>query len=120
MRRRLTSSQEFDTVGEDETIYKLIGPVLLKQDKMEAESTVKGRLDFIGNEMCAYFPQPAREASGWKAAKRRANLHSRRSRIEGQIKETQQKMEAKKTEIVQTQAAAQMATTAPTPQPTQA
>jgi prefoldin beta subunit len=36
---------------EDEIIYKLTGPVLLKQDKFEAESTVKGRLDFIDGEM---------------------------------------------------------------------
>ena len=34
-----------------ENIYRLVGPVLLKQDKPEAESTVKGRLEFIGNEM---------------------------------------------------------------------
>jgi prefoldin beta subunit len=44
-------SQEFDALEDDETIYKLVGPVLLKQEKFEAESTVKGRLDFIGNEM---------------------------------------------------------------------
>ena len=36
---------------DDETIFKLIGPVLLKQDKTEAESTVNGRLEFISNEM---------------------------------------------------------------------
>jgi prefoldin beta subunit len=43
--------QEFERLGEGETIYKLVGPVLLKQDKIEADSTVKGRLDFIGGEM---------------------------------------------------------------------
>lgn len=43
--------QEFDNLGEDETIYKLVGPVLLKQEKFEAESTVKGRLDYINGEM---------------------------------------------------------------------
>lgn len=43
--------QEFEKLKDDETIYKLIGPVLLKQDKTEAESTVNGRLEFIGNEM---------------------------------------------------------------------
>jgi prefoldin beta subunit len=48
---RLTSRQEFSKLKEDETIYKLIGPVLLKQEKAEAESTVNGRLDFIGKEM---------------------------------------------------------------------
>lgn len=44
-------NQEFDRLGEGETIFKLAGPVLLKQDKVEAESTVKGRLDFISSEM---------------------------------------------------------------------
>ncbi|KAL6853113.1 Prefoldin subunit 6 [Amphichorda felina] len=71
---------EFDNLGEDETIYKLVGPVLLKQDKIEAESTVKGRLDYINGDI---------------------------SRVEGQIRETQEKMEKKKAEIIQIQAAAQ-------------
>ena len=43
--------QEFSKLKDDETIYKLIGPVLLKQEKAEAESTVNGRLEFIGKEM---------------------------------------------------------------------
>lgn len=47
--------QEFERLGEDETIYKLVGPVLLKQEKVEAESTVKGRLDFISGEMFVQF-----------------------------------------------------------------
>ena len=49
--RPLTQTQEFDRLQEGETIYKLAGPVLLKQDKFEAENTVKGRLDFISGEM---------------------------------------------------------------------
>ncbi|KAL7817125.1 Prefoldin [Trichoderma gracile] len=74
--------KEFENLGEDETIYKLVGPVLLKQEKFEAESTVKGRLDFIGSEI---------------------------TRLEGQIKETQANIEKKKTEIIQIQAGAQAA-----------
>ncbi|KAG9251077.1 Prefoldin [Emericellopsis atlantica] len=74
--------KEFDNLGEDETIFKLVGPVLLKQDKFEAENTVKGRLDFINGEI---------------------------SRLEDQIKENQDKMEKKKTEIIQIQSAAQAA-----------
>ncbi|KAM3447924.1 hypothetical protein MY3296_008252 [Beauveria thailandica] len=76
----LSVQKEFETLAEDETIYKLSGPVLLKQEKFEAENTVKGRLDFIGNEM---------------------------SRLETQIKETQSKIEKKRTEIIQVQTAAQ-------------
>ncbi|RFU75254.1 prefoldin beta subunit [Trichoderma arundinaceum] len=70
--------KEFENIGDDETIYKLVGPVLLKQEKFEAESTVKGRLDFIGGEI-----------------------------LEGQIKETQENIEKKKTEIIQVQSKAQ-------------
>ncbi|RCI12840.1 hypothetical protein L249_0165 [Ophiocordyceps polyrhachis-furcata BCC 54312] len=72
--------KEFEELGEGETIYKLVGPVLLKQDKVEAESTVKGRLDFIGSEI---------------------------SRLEVEVKETQEKLEKKKVEIIQTQASVQ-------------
>jgi prefoldin beta subunit len=36
---------------DDETIYKLVGPVLLKQERPDAESTVNGRLEFIDKEM---------------------------------------------------------------------
>lgn len=43
--------QEFARLTNDENIYKLVGPVLLKQDKIEADSTVKGRLEFITKEM---------------------------------------------------------------------
>ncbi|KND89370.1 Prefoldin subunit 6 [Tolypocladium ophioglossoides CBS 100239] len=84
--------KEFDTLGDTETIYKLVGPVLLKQDKVEAESTVKGRLDFITGEI---------------------------SRQESQIKETQEKIEKKKTEIIQIQSAGQGAAPGQGKQPTQ-
>ncbi|KAI4132470.1 MAG: hypothetical protein LQ338_000690 [Usnochroma carphineum] len=57
-------------------IYKLIGPVLLKQDKQEAESAVEGRLEFIGNEM---------------------------KRVEKLIAEMQEKSEGKKMEVYQLQ-----------------
>ncbi|CEJ94851.1 Putative Prefoldin subunit 6 [[Torrubiella] hemipterigena] len=72
--------KEFERIGDDETIYKMVGPVLLKQDKFEAENTVKGRLDFIANEI---------------------------TRLEDQIQETQTKIEKKRTEIIQLQTSAQ-------------
>ncbi|KID99661.1 Prefoldin, partial [Metarhizium majus ARSEF 297] len=81
--------KEFEKLGEDETIYKLMGPVLLKQDKVEAESTVKGRLDFIAGEV---------------------------TRLETQIKETQDELEKKKAEIIQIQASAQAAVGGKAPQ----
>jgi len=58
-RQRLESQQaenravqkEFKSLADDADIYRLVGPVLLKQDKSEANSTVDGRLDFIGKEI---------------------------------------------------------------------
>lgn len=45
---------EFAALDDDANIYKLIGPVLLKQDRSEAVRTVEGRLEFIEKEM--YVP----------------------------------------------------------------
>lgn len=72
--------KEFKRLKDGEDIFKLVGPVLLKQDKTEAESTVNGRLEFIGKEL---------------------------ERTDKQIQEIQDKIEKKKTEIIETQAAAQ-------------
>jgi prefoldin beta subunit len=43
--------QEFANLTEDNTVYKLLGPVLVEQDQAEARSTVDTRLDFIRSEM---------------------------------------------------------------------
>lgn len=45
--------QEFSGLDDDANIFKLIGPVLLKQDKSEAIMAVGGRLEFIEAEMYA-------------------------------------------------------------------
>ena len=150
----LTASQEFDRLKEGESVYKLVGPVLLKQDKFEAESTVKGRLEFIGNEMCvpyplslSYFPSLAlrltflyppgscvlvplhshsptlsfTRLSAFPAPSLRSSrpdppppqhrprLIQCRERVETQVAELQKKIEAKRGEIMQIQAAAQAA-----------
>lgn len=89
-RQRLESQQaenkavqkEFKSLGEDADIYRLVGPVLLKQDKSEANSTVDGRLDFIGKEI---------------------------SRTEARIKEIQQGSEKKRMDLMQLQQKMQVA-----------
>jgi len=43
--------KQFDTLKEEANIYKLVGPVLLKQDKTEAVMAVDGRLEFIDNDI---------------------------------------------------------------------
>ncbi|KAJ0117432.1 hypothetical protein N8I77_006789 [Diaporthe amygdali] len=73
---------EFGKLKDDEAIYKLVGPALLKQDKVEAEATVDGRLEFINKEI---------------------------TRQEAQIKETQEKLEKIKGDIIRIQTSAQSA-----------
>jgi prefoldin beta subunit len=39
--------------GADSNIYKLVGPILVKQEKQEAMTQVKNRIEFINGEMYA-------------------------------------------------------------------
>lgn len=43
--------QEFASLTPSNTIYKQVGPVLLKQDQDEAKANVEKRLQFIAGEM---------------------------------------------------------------------
>eukprot|EP00887_Chlorella_sp_A99_P004587 scaffold4.g4587.t1 len=43
--------EELKLLDDDAAVYKLIGPVLVKQDSVEAKSNVGKRLDFIGAEL---------------------------------------------------------------------
>lgn len=52
MAREFTSLSDKQGVGK---IYKLVGPVLLAQDKSEAVMAVQARLEFIEKEMYAFF-----------------------------------------------------------------
>ncbi|KAJ3515285.1 hypothetical protein NLJ89_g1862 [Agrocybe chaxingu] len=64
--------KEFAQLTPDNTVYKLMGPVLVQQDQAEAKSNVDTRLDFIRGEI---------------------------RRVEGQIKEIQEKQEKKKGKV---------------------
>lgn len=60
IKSRLTClRQEFANLDDDANIYKLVGPILLKQDVSEAKSTVDGRLEFIDKEMYLFFCFPS-------------------------------------------------------------
>ncbi|KAF1984041.1 Prefoldin beta-like protein [Aulographum hederae CBS 113979] len=76
----LSVQKEFKTLAEDANIYKLVGPVLLKQDKSEATMAVDGRLEYIEGEI---------------------------KRVEKQIQDIQEKSEKKKVEIIAIQTQAQ-------------
>ncbi|CAH9075966.1 unnamed protein product [Cuscuta epithymum] len=43
--------KELDLLNEDASVYKLIGPVLVKQDLAEASANVKKRIDYISAEL---------------------------------------------------------------------
>lgn len=47
--------QELDLLDADSTVYKLTGPVLIKQDLAEARQNVGKRLEFINSEMFVIF-----------------------------------------------------------------
>ncbi|KAG0039917.1 hypothetical protein BGZ82_006174 [Podila clonocystis] len=74
--------EEFALLKGDANIYKLIGPVLVKQEKPEAVTNVDKRIDFIQAEI---------------------------DRVEKQLKELQEKTEKKRLELVQTQTMLQQA-----------
>ncbi|KAI5115270.1 hypothetical protein M0805_001639 [Coniferiporia weirii] len=74
--------KEFATLKPANEVYKLIGPVLVKQDQAEAKVNVDKRLDFIKSEI---------------------------QRVESQIKDITEKSEKKRNEIVEIQTAHQAA-----------
>ncbi|KAL6480281.1 hypothetical protein MHYP_G00113140 [Metynnis hypsauchen] len=46
--------EELDLLDSQNTVYKLIGPVLVKQDLDEAKATVGKRLEYINGEIQRY------------------------------------------------------------------
>ncbi|KAI8609516.1 Prefoldin [Chytriomyces sp. MP71] len=64
--------KEFDALKDDSTVYKLIGPVLVKQDRPEAAANVSKRIEYISSEI---------------------------KRLESQIKSYEEKQEQKKMEV---------------------
>ncbi|EJU02541.1 Prefoldin beta-like protein [Dacryopinax primogenitus] len=68
--------KEFLSLTSDNEVFKLIGPVLVKQDQGEAKSNVEKRLEYIRNEI---------------------------SRLEVQLKDLNSKQERKRLELVNLQ-----------------
>ncbi|KAJ7225635.1 prefoldin subunit 6 [Mycena pura] len=82
--------KEFAQLTPDNVVYKQIGPVLVKQEKEDAKKDIKGRLEFIAGEI---------------------------KRVEAQLHDIQAKLEIKKKELVDIQAALQQASTQEFPSP---
>ncbi|KAK6932216.1 Prefoldin beta-like [Dillenia turbinata] len=47
--------KELDLLNEDANVYKLIGPVLVKQDLAEANANVRKRIDYISAELLRVY-----------------------------------------------------------------
>ena len=43
--------KEFDGLSDDAKVFKMVGPVLLKQERSEALTAVNGRLEFIAKSI---------------------------------------------------------------------
>jgi prefoldin beta subunit len=82
--------KEFAQLTPNNTVYKLIGPVLVQQEQAEAKTNVDTRLDFIRGEI---------------------------KRLEGQLKEIGAKSEKKKNELVEIQAELQQQSQTQLPAP---
>ena len=65
--------QEFSLLEDDASVFKLVGPVLVKQDLQEARANVDKRIDYIKEELV---------------------------RVDGQTKETEKKMEAQRNKVM--------------------
>lgn len=50
-RLELAHPQEFASLAPENQVYKLIGPILMKQDQDEAKHNVEKRLEWIEGEM---------------------------------------------------------------------
>jgi prefoldin beta subunit len=72
-------------------VFKLVGPVLVKQDQAEAKSNVDKRLEFIRGEMCAFVDVMRCLCS--------FNQLSDSKRMEAQLQEIEQKSEKRKVEV---------------------
>lgn len=81
--------KEFKKLNDETNIYKIVGPVLLKQERAEATSAVDGRLEYIGGEMSEV---PANLFSYF-------SLTGCSKRREGQLKDLQDKSDQKRTQV---------------------
>ena len=51
LRARAPPAQELELLEDDASVFKLIGPVLIKQELMEVKNNVTKRVEFIRNDV---------------------------------------------------------------------
>ncbi|KAL4069710.1 Prefoldin [Scleroderma yunnanense] len=84
--------KEFANLTPNNTVYKLVGPVLVPQDQNEAKSNVETRLGFIQGEI-SQNPMNSEH----------------RKRVDSQIQDMEEKSEKKKIELAEIQSKIQQA-----------
>ncbi|KAH0590870.1 hypothetical protein H2248_000987 [Termitomyces sp. 'cryptogamus'] len=84
--------KEFALLKPENRVFKLLGPVLVKQDQVEAKSNIETRLEFIRSEI---------------------------KRVEAQLQDIQGRQDKKKVEIIEIQTALQQLQTQQAPKPVQ-
>ena len=57
--------QEMERLEEGANVFKMMGPVLVKQDLEESKQNVQKRIDYINGEMCVIFPICQREPNNY-------------------------------------------------------
>lgn len=81
--------QEFASLTPNNVVFKLVGPVLVKQEQAEAKSNVDKRLEFIREEMSVRLnfaapslivPHRPLIANGLRVSYRTSNRDQRRKR----------------------------------------
>ncbi|CAN7049578.1 unnamed protein product, partial [Brassica rapa subsp. trilocularis] len=66
--------QELDLLQDDANVYKLIGPVLVKQDLAEANANVRKRIEYISAEL-KRIDATLQDNEGQQNSKREAVSH---------------------------------------------
>ncbi|XP_077340817.1 prefoldin subunit 6 [Lithobates pipiens] len=81
--------EELGVLDDSNTVYKLIGPVLVKQDLEEAKSTVEKRLQYINGEIKRYetmLKDLEQKSDQQRASLTKLQQEYQRTQIKGPVK----------------------------------
>ncbi|XP_073454309.1 prefoldin subunit 6 isoform X1 [Aquarana catesbeiana] len=81
--------EELGVLDDSNTVYKLIGPVLVKQDLEEAKSTVEKRLQYINGEIKRYetmLKDLEQKSEQQRASLTKLQQEYQRTQIKGPVK----------------------------------
>lgn len=88
--------QEFKLLEEDASVFKLVGPVLVKQDLQEARANIQKRMEFIKIEMCTASESFLRACMCAQGVTDRAVARSHSTRLDNQFKEKEKLVKSRR------------------------